>query len=267
MTATQAAFTTTAHIDLNGNWAVAPGDLRQIVGNTGNVNGVRLTMNAPIVPNRPHFIQSTFLSGGGAETLRQRFGGAGVSPAASALTTENRPIFQWHQAPEVTGAYTFVELKPDNDAYAQQITSVAAYDLGSSDPATVACDVVLCLGDSNMSNAVSDLVSLNNLETPFDGRVWYMPSLRAAPTFANTMSARHIPQPAFEPVQSAAGAFLMSPLMAFGARFAPWSAARGRPLLLFSLGDSGSGLNNTQAGAKLRPCRPPDQECGTKWWP
>ena len=162
------------------------------------------------------------------------------------VTTENRPLFQWLLGSEVAGAYPYMEIKPDNDAFDVQITEAGAYDLVTTDPNSLACDVVLCLGDSNMSNTVSDFVTFENLETVFDGRVWYMPCLRSSSTYANTMSTRHVPQPCAEPVQSAGSGARISPLMAFGARFAPYAAARGRPLLLLSLGDAGSGLNSTE---------------------
>jgi hypothetical protein len=246
----RAVFADTTHVDLNGNWTISPTGLDQIVGDA-NINGVRLTLAQPAVSGRPHFLQVSLGAGTPVGNLRLRLGGAGVSPAANQTTLENRPLFQWLAKPDVTGAYTFMEVKPDQDAFAQRVTAASAYDLGSTDPTTVACDVVLCLGDSNMSNAVSDFVSQTNLETAFDGRVWYVPCLRSSPSFANTMSVRHIPQPCHEPVQSSAGAFRMSPLMAFGARMAGWSAARGRPVLLLSLGDPGSGLNGTQDWRKV----------------
>ena len=57
--AAQAGFTTSAHVNLQSNWTVAPGDLRQITGNA-NTNGVRLTPNVPIIPGHPHFLLAGF---------------------------------------------------------------------------------------------------------------------------------------------------------------------------------------------------------------
>ncbi|GAA6210054.1 hypothetical protein NBRC116601_33470 [Cognatishimia sp. WU-CL00825] len=244
-TAAQADFSETAHINLRGNWTVAQGDLQQITGN-GSMNDVRMDLDTPIVAGHPHIALWQAVPGT-TGTYRSQYGGDGSLSGVTLSGDDLRPKFHWTPAGDITGNYTRYGWNPTHDALDLQITDVALYDLATVDPNTVACDVVLCLGDSNMGNAVSDLVTDANLTTAFDPRVWYMPSLRMSPyAFNNTYSLRHVPQPCIEPVQASSGAARMSPLQAFGAQFAPYATERGRPVLLLSLGDAGAGLNGSE---------------------
>ncbi|MDX1781130.1 MAG: SGNH/GDSL hydrolase family protein [Thalassovita sp.] len=244
-TSGQADFSDAAHIDLRSNWTVAQNDLRQIAGNA-NTNEVRMALDAPITIGNPHFFRWDMAAAASAGNLRARLGGDGVLSGFNHDATDQRSEFQWWPGPDIVAAYPRFELKPNDDLFDAPVTGVDGYDLAPVDPASTACDVVLCLGDSNMSNAASDFVSHSNLTTDFDPRVWYMPCLRQTASYDTTMSTRHVPQPCHEPVVGSAGGRRMSPLMAFGVQFAEYSAAQGRPLLLLSLGDAGSGLNGTE---------------------
>lgn len=236
----QVALTGTAHVDLRGNWTITGGTLRQVDGN-GSLNDVRLSPAVPLTAGRAH--AAVWQHGPGtAGRYKPQMGGNGAHQGHTRNAEDDVP--QLHYVPAAAAAaFTRFGFNPLDDTMNAPLSAVQVYDLGDTDPAQVGCDVVLCLGDSNMGNAVSDFVTAGNLETPYDPRIWYMPCLRLGGSFGPTDSLRHIPQPCLEPVQGSGGAKRMSPVQACAAELVAHSAARGRPLLMLALGDPGSGLN------------------------
>lgn len=244
-TADQSALVETANIDYRSNWTVAGGVLSQIVGNS-NANDVRIVFDTPLTAGHAH-IATWKTNAGTTGSYKPQFGGAGSAAGVSFAGTEDAPKFQYLPADEATGAFTRFGFNPTTDDLDTEFTEVSVFDLSATDPNDVDALVIACVGDSNMGNAVSDFATEENLEIEFDGRVWYVPCLRVSPnSFDKTGSERHVPQPCIEPVQAASGAARMSPLMALGSELADWAAENGKPVLLMSLSEAGSGLNGTE---------------------
>lgn len=236
----QVALTSTAHVDPRGNWTTGGGVLRQVDGN-GSVDDVRLAFPAPLTAGRAHVAVWTHAPGT-AGRYKPQMGGSGTHQGHTRNADDNVPQLHYTPAAAAT-AFTRFGFNPLDDVMDAALSAVQVHDLGDTDPGQAACDVVLCLGDSNMGNAVSDFVTADTLETAFDPRIWYMPCLRLGGSFGPTDSLRHVPQPCLEPVQGSGGAKRMSPVQACAGELVTWSAARGRPLMMLALGDPGSGLN------------------------
>lgn len=259
LTAAQAGFDTATHVDGRGNWTVQGG---RLVKTDTNANDARLALDAPIVPGRPHYMvvdQSRT-----AGTLKLQFGGNGSS--TSQTLTEPWMTFANFPAAEVKAAYTRVGPNPTAD-YAGSLDAFRVFDLSTTDPRTVACDVLIVGGDSNATSLTSEFVTPANRETPFDPRIWSMPGLRIGGFHDQSQSFRHIPLPMIEPVQGGGGSGQrMSPVHAAASRLVARAAARGRPLLVMALGDAGSGLMNTEDWVKGSTAMSGSNQTGARMW-
>jgi len=240
-TTAQSEFTDTSHINFRSNWEVVGGVLKSLGASN---NDVRMDFDVPITAGRPHVAvweQSVGTSG----SYKLLFGGDGSAQGQNRNATDDRHCAEWFPASEIDGNFTRFGFNPTSLSTDVEFDNVKVYDVSSTDPTQVACDVILVLGDSIVTNAVSDPVTSSNVNTPFDPRCWYIPSLLDSPQAnALTGSVRHVPQPLFEPAQSASNAQRISPLSALASKIVGYSATRnGRPLLLLSCGKAGTGLN------------------------
>lgn len=241
-TAAQSAFDETSNINLRSNWEVVGGQLLPLGNST---NDARIDLDTPVTVGDAHVVVADVDRTAG--NLKLQLGGSGTSDAYN--LNADWQAFNYITKEDMTSAYTRMAPKPTVD-FAGSVDNVAVYNLSTVDPTVVPCDVLIIGGDSNTSNSTSEFVTAANRESPFDPRISYLPCLRASSTFNNTGSTRHIPQPMFEPVQSAGGAARMSPCHAAATELVEYSAARGRPLLVMALGDAGSGLRNTEDWVK-----------------
>jgi hypothetical protein len=239
-TAEQTALTDTAHIDLRANWEVSQGELVPL---NINSNDVRIFTQTPMTQGHP-YVMTWDMAHGTSGSVKAQLGGAGVNSGRNRNADDDKPQLAYFAPGSVLGHYPRCGFSP-NATFDARISNLRLYDLSLVDPHVVACDVVLCLGDSNMSNSTSDFVTTGNAQTPYDPRVWYLPCLRTTNPFNSLEVARHIPTPLIEPVASGA-AMRMSPIAAISSRLVEWSASRGRPLIMLALADPGSGLRNTE---------------------
>lgn len=239
-TAAQAAFNDTAHIDFRGNWEAPAGILTPLLINN---NDARINFAQPLTPGTP-YAMTWDVSGATTGTLKAQFGGSGSVSGRARGSGDGWMQMAYFSAAQVAAAYPRCAFKPGG-GYNGSIDNLAVYDLSATDPTQVVCDVVLCLGDSNMSNAVSEFATAANTEHAYDPRVWYMPCLRVGGAYSTLEVNRHIPTPLIEPTISVQGQ-RMSPIQAMASRLADRAAARGRPLLMLALGEPGAGLNGTE---------------------
>lgn len=239
-TAAQTSFATTDHVDGRGNWQMEAGRLVCLGTNAGQ--DARLSLDATLTAGEGHYILVDHFPGT-AGNIKLQLNGAGTYKG-NALT-DAWQTFDYVPAISSTGAYTRVGIKPDT-TFDGAVGNVRLYPLGAVDPNTVACDIVIVAGDSNSTCATSELVTADNREIPFDPRIWYMPSLREGGNYNDALAKRHVPMPAIEPVVGVSGAKRMSPCHAVASELVEWSAARGRPLLILSVGEAGTGLDGTE---------------------
>ena len=248
-TEAQSAFETSNHIDFRSNWAISDGRLTCL---ELSANEARLSLDEPLVSGTPYMaVYDLSLTAG---SLKLQLSGDGLLNARA--VTADWQGFQHYPSSEVAGNYPRVHANPSG-TFSGSIDNVAVYDLSEFDPHVVACDVVIIGGDSNSTNTTSEFVDGTNRETAFDPRLWYMPCLRASPTYANVGCERHVPFPMIEPVVGAGSGRRMSPVHAAASRLVSFSAARNRPLLVMALGDAGSGLMTTE------DWRHPDRRVGS----
>lgn len=243
-TAEQTALIDTDHIDLRGNWEVSQGELVPL---NNNSNDVRAFTQTPMTQGHS-YVMTWDMAHGTSGSVKAQLGGAGVTSGRNRNADDDKPQLAYFAPDSVLGNYPRCGFSP-NTAFNARISNLRLYDLSPVDPHVVPCDVVLCLGDSNMSNSTSDFVTVGNAETPYDPRIWYLPCLRTTNPFNTLEVTRHIPAPLVEPVASGA-AMRMSPIAAISSRIVEWSAARGRPLIMLALADPGSGLRNTEDWVK-----------------
>lgn len=247
-TAAQSNFLDTSHVDGRGNWSIVGNTIVQDVGN-GSHNDVRLNFDTRLVAGRPYLMKwSTIPATSPDGFYKPLLGGAGSITGNNIAPDDTAPKYWW--VPSAGGNYTRAGFDPVSSAANSDITitGVEVHDISSTDPRAVACDVVLVLGDSLLANASSDFATeANTAGLTFDPQLWYIPSLAiGSPSFDNTFSARHVPQPVFEPVQCAGGAARITPIHACGLELVNWSVARSRPILFLALAEAGSGLNGNE---------------------
>lgn len=235
------AFDSEDGINTRSNWEVSGGKLTCL--NLSN-NDVRFATQDPLISGHAH-VMTWHVTPGVEGSVRVQLAGDGSAVSSNFPSDSGGVQLAYFTSSEVAGNYTRSGLKPAAP-YDGVIDDVALYDLASVDPNIVACDILLCVGDGNMSNSTSDLVDHLNLETPYDPRVWYMPCLRTSSTYSPTRSERHIVQPLIEPVQNSKGAANMSPIAAITSQVVGYSADRGRPIVVMALADPGSGLSGTE---------------------
>ena len=236
LTPAQASFETSGHVDGRGNWTVQHGRLER-TGTT--TNDARVTLDAPLVAGRPHYATAHIEAGGG--TLKVQLTTPGFENSRG-LTGD---WMNFTYFPSIADTHGVIQLKP-NGSFDGGLDDLRIYDLSSVDPAQVGCDVVLVGGDSNATCTTSERVTAENRDTPFDPRIWTMPSLVSDGAHAASQSERHSPIPMIEPVLGTTAAERMSPVHALAARLADRAAVRGRPLLVLSLGDPGSGFGGNK---------------------
>lgn len=233
-TGAQSSFATLSHTSLVSNWERVGGRLSCLGISRA---AARLNFDTPLVAGHGHFVIADHELTSGF--LKFQLSGDGTQDARA--MKESWVNFAYHFPEDVTGSYTYVQAKPSGD-YAGSIDNVAVYDMHAVDPSQVACDVILIGGDGNASSTASEHVSAINRETPFDPRIWTMPALDDGVTYDEMHAMRHVPVPAIEPIIGTAPAAGMSPCHAAAAQLADVSDARGRPVLIMSLGSAGTGL-------------------------
>ena len=243
-TSAQSTFDTTTHINFRSNWEIEDGKLKTL-GMSAKAAALSFTEATPIAD--PYFVVVNDFAPVEESTTTFRLNLNGDALTSARQLSSDWQGFTYHpSSPSALGDYTAFELRPKNSASEGVFDGIEVFNLATTDPSTTACDVLIIGGDSNSANATSDYVTNHNRETPFDPRIWYIPTLRESPSYANAGAERHVPHPMIEPVICATSARRMSPQHSAASQIVEWSAARGRPLLVLSMGDPGSGLSNTQ---------------------
>lgn len=244
LTQAQSGFDDISNIDFKSNWDVVDGQLTTL-GVSSKAAALSFDAATPI--GDPYFVTVRNFEPIEASTTTFRLNLNGDALTNARQLSSGWQGYTYHEATQdAVGDYTAFEMRPKNGTSMGTFDGVEVYNLSATDPTTTPCDVLIIGGDSNSANATSDFVTSTNRETPFDPRIWYLPTLRISSTYANAGVERHVPHPMIEPVVCATGARRMSPQHAAASRIVEWSAARGRPLLVMALGDPGTGLENTQ---------------------
>ncbi|SFR09549.1 sialate O-acetylesterase [Poseidonocella sedimentorum] len=236
----QASLAEAAHVDGRGNWDTSSGALVPLGVNN---NDARVSFPAALEPGKPYALTWTETLGTRG-TLKAQLSGNGLVSGRARSGGELHPKLAYFAAADVTAAFPRCSFKPGG-GFDATLDDLAIYDLSTTDPAVHACDVVLCLGDSNMSNSVSEFADAATIEHGYDPRIWYMPNLRTSGSFDVLEVSRHVPTPLIEPVASVQG-LRVSPIQAVASRLVARAAQRGRPLLMLALAEPGTGFNNTE---------------------
>lgn len=244
LTDSQSYFSSATGINLRNNFEIVDGRLTTL-GNSSKAAALSLTESSPVAD--PYFALAEDF--GITESLGTtfRFNLNGDFLTNTRQLSEDWQGYYYLRGDGVSsGNFNALEVKPKNNTSLGSFDGVKVYNLSGTDPTKVACDVLIIGGDSNSANATSDLVTKDNREIAYDPRIWYMPCLRDNPRYDAADVDRHVPTPMIEPVICSEAAKRMTPQHAAASRIADWSASRGRPLLVMSLGDAGSGLMNTE---------------------
>ncbi|CTQ50284.1 hypothetical protein [Jannaschia donghaensis] len=233
----QSGFDVSAHVDGRGNWQVINGELvEQGVDN----NAARIKLPASLTAGVPHFVKVDFAPIAGR--LKLQLSNPGDADGES-FNSKDWHDTQFFTAADVSGPFTELRLNPDGN-FEGSVDNIQVYNLSTVDPNTVACDVVFIMGDDNSTGTAGEEVTAANRETPFDPRIMYMPSLAASGRdFAEAGAKGLVPRPAIEPIQGVSSGQRMTMCHAAASRLVEWSAARGRPLMIVSCGQAGSGLS------------------------
>lgn len=242
LTAAQSSFEVLDHVDLRGNWEVPEATGCLTVNGNDPGSDARVSLDVPTEMGAYHLIHAKNMEVTGGN-VKFQLSGNGTTPSRSG--TDSWQNYQPVPSADATGEFTQIKINPSN-SFVGHIDELQLFNLSTVDPSLVACDVVIIGGDSNVSNAASELVTKDNRENEYDGRMWYMPGLRVGGDYNDAKVSRHVPAPAIEPVVSMASAKRMSPRHAIASELVEYSAARGRPLLIMALGESGSGMTGSK---------------------
>ncbi len=236
----QSRLQDTAHINLRGNWEISNETLAPLGVNN---NDARLSTPEVLEANRPYAMTWT-MTGASAGTLKAQLSGNGLISGRARAADDAFPQLAYFPSGDVTADFPRCAFKPGG-GFDGVLDDIEIYDLSTTDPSQQACDVVLCLGDSNMSNSVSEYAVHSAIEHAYDPRIWYLPNLRTSGSYDVLEAMRHVPKPLLEPVASVQG-LRVSPIQAAASRLVDRAANRGRPLLMLALAEPGTGFNNTE---------------------